>query len=78
MRAFLFSIFLLTGCLGPTHAEGYAQRAFPDCTEQETLNHIWNSQSQTEIAMTCEDQRRSITIKCIWAMVGSTTCHENN
>lgn len=85
MRIFLISVFtslMLTGCVAPDTAVAYAQRAHPDCTDFRKLSHHYGGEqgSQTEVAMTCNGQERSITVKCIFGMgfFSQTTCHENN
>ena len=78
MRAFF--LMFLVGCVSEDVAVSYAERAHPECTEHSPVNHILARESQTEVSMLCEEQRRSITVKCIfgWGIFADTTCHENN
>lgn len=73
-------IATLGGCVSSDTAVEYAERAHPECDNHVSLNHQLASTSQTEVQMTCEDTKRSITVKCIfgWGIISDTTCHENN
>lgn len=74
---------LSISCVQPNVAVQYAQRAHPECKEFKNVNHSYNSDggpSLTEVAMTCGDVHKSISVKCKfgWGLISDTTCHENN
>ena len=85
-KMIILPVLLLTGCVPSNVAVDYANRAHPECTDHQALNHSYSSGrndtsgSQTEVQMTCDGQRKSITVKCIhgFGIVSDTTCHENN
>jgi hypothetical protein len=80
----ILALTVLSGCVGEDVAKGYAERAHPECTDHQALNHTYtsgdSSASQTEVTMLCDGTKRSVTIKCIhgFGIISDTTCHENN
>jgi len=77
------AMFMLSGCVSSDAATSYAARAYPDCTNHQSLGHHYggeNGASQTEVRMTCDGVNKSITVKCVFGfgIISDTTCHENN
>lgn len=73
-------LLFLSGCVSSETATAYAQRAHPECSKFQVLNHNRGGEgSLTEVSMECAGIRRSITVKCRWGgFLNDTTCYENN
>ena len=75
-------LLLMSGCVNQNVARQYAERAHPECSQHKVISHNYGGESgsQTEVSMLCGDERRSITIKCVFgfSIISDTTCHENN
>jgi hypothetical protein len=74
-------IFAMLSCVSSDIAYDYAKRSHPECQDIKTLGHNHTKDgSLTEVSLTCGENTRSISVKCIFGLgvFSDTVCHENN